>query len=67
VARRASNIGRDVAELSEVGLAGTPAQVVERIRHFAELGISRLYLQVLDMKDLDHVRLIGDDVMSAVA
>jgi F420-dependent oxidoreductase-like protein len=67
VARRASNIGRDVTELSEDGLAGTPAQVVERILHFAELGISRLYLQVLDMKDLDHVRLIADDVMSAVA
>jgi F420-dependent oxidoreductase-like protein len=66
VARRASNIGRDVTELSQDGLAGTPAQVAERILRFAELGIARLYLQVLDMKDLDHVRLIADEVMSAV-
>jgi F420-dependent oxidoreductase-like protein len=66
VARRASNIGRDVDDLSENGLAGTPAQVVDKILHFAELGISRLYLQVLDMKDLDHVRLIADEVVTAV-
>jgi F420-dependent oxidoreductase-like protein len=66
VARRASNIGRDVDELSEQGLAGTPAQVVEKILHFGELGISRLYLQVLDMKDLDHVRLIAAEVLPAV-
>lgn len=66
VARRASNIGRDVPELSEHGLAGTPAQVVEKIHHFAELGVSRLYLQVLDMKDLDHVRLIAAEVVPAL-
>ena len=67
VARRAFNIGRDVDELSENGLAGTPAQVVDKILHFGELGISRLYLQVLDMKDLDHVRLIADEVLPEVS
>jgi F420-dependent oxidoreductase-like protein len=66
VARRACNIGRDVDELSENGLAGTPAQVVDKILHFGELGIWRLYLQVLDMKDLDHVRLIADEVLPEV-
>ncbi len=66
VARRASNIGRDVTELSEHGLAGTPAQVVDKILHFGELGVSRLYLQVLDMKDLDHVRLIAAEVLPVV-
>ena len=66
VARRAFNIGRDVDELSEDGLAGAPAQVAERILHFGELGISRLYLQVLDMKDLDHVRLIAEEVLPEV-
>jgi F420-dependent oxidoreductase-like protein len=66
VARRASNIGREVPELAEHGLAGTPAQIVERIIHFGELGVSRLYLQVLDMGDLDHVRLIAAEVMPEV-
>jgi F420-dependent oxidoreductase-like protein len=64
--RRASNIGRDLKELSENGLAGSPAQVVEKIAHFGELGISRIYLQVLDMDDLDHVGLIASEVLPAV-
>jgi F420-dependent oxidoreductase-like protein len=66
VARRASNIGREVAELSENGLAGTPAEVVERIERFREGGASRLYLQVLDLDDLDHARLIAAEVLPAV-
>jgi alkanesulfonate monooxygenase len=40
--------------------------VAERILHFGELGISRLYLQVLDMKDLDHVQLIAEEVLPEV-
>jgi len=66
IERRAANIGRDVNELSENGLAGTPTQIVERIRTFGELGVSRLYLQVLDMDDLDHVGLIASEVLPAV-
>jgi F420-dependent oxidoreductase-like protein len=66
VARRAANIGRGVDELKENGLAGTPAEIIERIHKWGELGLSRLYLQVLDMKDLDHVHLIASDVMPAV-
>ncbi len=67
IARRASNIGRDVSELRENGLAGTPAQVADKIIRFAELGVSRLYLQVLDMMDLDHVRLIAEDVVPLIS
>ncbi len=66
IARRASNIGREVPELSENGLAGTPAQVIDKILHYGELGVSRMYLQVLDMEDLDHVRLIATEVLLAV-
>jgi F420-dependent oxidoreductase-like protein len=66
VARRAANIGREVDELKENGIAGTPAEVIEKIQMWGGLGLSRLYLQVLDMKDLDHVHLIASDVMPAV-
>jgi F420-dependent oxidoreductase-like protein len=66
IARRAANIGRDVEELSRNGLAGTPAQLLEKIATFRELGVSRIYTQVLDIKDLDHVRLISDEVLSAL-
>ena len=67
VARRASNIGRDVEELRANGLAGTPEQVIEIAARFGGIGVTRLYLQVLDMTDLDHVRLIADEVLAAVA
>ncbi|HUX05633.1 MAG TPA: LLM class F420-dependent oxidoreductase [Acidimicrobiales bacterium] len=59
---RARRLGRDVDELAANGLCGTPAQVAEKIRRYGELGISRLYLQILDLADLDHVRLIAAEV-----
>jgi F420-dependent oxidoreductase-like protein len=67
VARRAANIGREVGELTENGLAGTPAQLVEKIASYRLIGVSRIYLQVLDIGDLDHVALIADQVLRDVA
>ncbi len=64
LARRADAIGRDVAELRENGLAGTPGEVVERIAEFAAMGATRLYLQVLDLADLDHLEVVASEVMS---
>ncbi|MEU8652310.1 LLM class F420-dependent oxidoreductase [Streptomyces sp. NPDC048737] len=64
VARRAAAIGREVDELKENGLAGTPAEVVEKIGRYAEIGSTRLYLQVLDLHDLDHLELISAQVQS---
>jgi len=66
VKRRAANIGRDVEEMSRDGLAGTPAELVEKIETYREMGVSRVYLQVLDFDDLDHVRLIASEVLKAV-
>ncbi|MBT2471371.1 LLM class F420-dependent oxidoreductase [Streptomyces sp. ISL-66] len=64
VARRAAAIGRDVAELKANGLAGSPAEVVERIGAYGAVGASRVYLQLLDLDDLDHLELISTQVMS---
>ncbi|WP_344594741.1 LLM class F420-dependent oxidoreductase [Streptomyces violaceusniger] len=64
VARRAAAIGREVAELKENGLAGSPAEVVEKIGRYAEAGASRLYLQMLDLNDLDHLELISSQVQA---
>jgi F420-dependent oxidoreductase-like protein len=66
VARRAANIGREVDELKANGLAGTPAEIADRLHEWGTLGLARVYLQVLDMKDLDQVHLIASDVMPAV-
>ncbi len=60
--RRAASIGREVDELRENGLAGSPAEVVDRIGRFAALGATRLYLQVLDLADLDHLELVASEV-----
>ncbi|SMD23256.1 LLM class F420-dependent oxidoreductase [Kibdelosporangium aridum] len=63
VARRAAAIGRDVGELKSNGLAGTPAEVVDRLGQWREqTGVSRIYLQVLDLHDLDHLELIAAEV-----
>jgi F420-dependent oxidoreductase-like protein len=64
--RRAKAIGHDVDELRKNAAAGTPAQVVERLQQFAAAGAQRAYLQVLDLDDLDHVRLIGTEVLPHV-
>ena len=66
IARRAAAIGRDVDELRANGLAGTPSEVVDRLRQFAEAGSQRAYLQVLDLGDLDHLRLIAAEVLPHV-
>jgi alkanesulfonate monooxygenase len=63
IARRAASIGREVGELRQNGLCGTPEQVVETIATYGRAGASRLYLQVLDLADLDHVALLGSEVL----
>jgi F420-dependent oxidoreductase-like protein len=66
IARRAAAIGREPDELRDNGAAGTPAEVVARLNEFKAAGAARAYLQVLDLTDLDHVRLIAEDVLPHV-
>lgn len=61
--RRAAAIGREPAELRANGAAGSPAETVERVRAFAAAGADTVYLQVLDLDDLDHLRLIAAEVV----
>ena len=64
MARRAAAIGRDLDELrSNSPLVGTPNEIVDRLGPFAEIGVQRVYLQLLDMADLDHLQLFADEVM----
>jgi F420-dependent oxidoreductase-like protein len=61
IARRADAIGREVDELrTNSPLVGTPAEIVDRLSPFVEAGVQRVYLQVLDMHDLDHVELFAE-------
>ncbi|MDI2099289.1 LLM class F420-dependent oxidoreductase [Ruicaihuangia caeni] len=62
--RRAAAIGREPAELRRHGLAGSPQEMLDGIAQVAELGISRVYLQCLDIRDLDQLDLIAEEVMA---
>jgi len=62
LARRAAAIGREVPELREHGIAGTPDEAVERLRWLAEQGVQRVYLQTLDLADLEHLQLVAEQV-----
>jgi F420-dependent oxidoreductase-like protein len=64
--RRAAAIGRDPDTMRATGIAGTPGEVVARLAKFAEIGAERVYLQVLDLHDLDHLALIASDVVPQV-
>ncbi|MFE1955956.1 LLM class F420-dependent oxidoreductase [Streptomyces sp. NPDC059524] len=64
IKQRAAAIGRDVDDLRANGLAGSPAEVVDKIGRYGAIGSSRIYLQVLDLDDLDHLELISAQVQS---
>ncbi len=48
------------------GVVGTVSEVVDQLGPFAELGVSRVYCQVLDLGDLDHVELLGGDLAAQI-
>lgn len=63
VAARAAAIGREVDELRNSSpLVGTPSEIVDKLGPFAEIGVQRVYLQLLDMSDLDHLDLFAAEV-----
>jgi len=64
--RRAAAIGREPENMRATGISGTPGEVAAKIAEFAEIGADRVYLQVLDLHDLDHLALIASDVMPQV-
>jgi F420-dependent oxidoreductase-like protein len=60
--RRAAAIGREAGELRANGLAGVPEEAADTVGRWHEAGAERLYLQVLDLADLDHL-----DTLAALA
>jgi F420-dependent oxidoreductase-like protein len=66
VERRAANIGRKADELRANAVAGTPDEVVARLQEFSAIGAQSVYLQVLDLDDLDHIELLAEEVLPNV-
>ncbi len=67
VERRAKRIGRQPDELRANGAAGSPAEVIAKLEQYAAVGAERIYLQCLDIEDVDHVRLLGEQVLPRVS
>jgi F420-dependent oxidoreductase-like protein len=67
VERRAKATGRTVERSRLAGPTGTPNEVVEQLRAYADAGAERAYLQLLDIDDLDHVRLLAAEVAPHLA
>ena len=64
VGRRAARIGRTVDQVRDgVNIVGGPDEIAERMARYAALGIDRVYLQLLDLQDVDHVEYLGAEVL----
>jgi F420-dependent oxidoreductase-like protein len=65
--RRAAAVGREPAELRVNGLAGTASEVVDKLGALREQGVERVYLQIMDLADLDHLEFIAREVVPQLA
>jgi F420-dependent oxidoreductase-like protein len=57
--RRLAATGRRPQEYQDDGLAGSASQILDQLAAFARVGVSRMYLQILDLADLDHLAELG--------
>jgi F420-dependent oxidoreductase-like protein len=65
-ARRAGAIGRPPDGLRAGGVGGTPDEAIDMIGKLADVGITRTYLQFLDLGDHEHLRLVAAEVLKKV-
>ena len=71
--RVAAKVGWDgepeafLAQVRETWLVGTATQVVERLGELAAVGVERVFLQHWEHDDPDPVRLVGAEIVPAVA
>lgn len=64
--RRLAAIDENPAEFAEVNIAGSPEAAVEKLLRLHELGADRVYLQLVDLRDLEHLELIAAEVVPAL-
>jgi alkanesulfonate monooxygenase SsuD/methylene tetrahydromethanopterin reductase-like flavin-dependent oxidoreductase (luciferase family) len=60
VTARAAVLGE---ALRPVSFAGSPDEIADRIGRYAEAGVERVYLRLLDVEDLDHLELLGSELL----
>jgi hypothetical protein len=63
---RAARLGRKPEDLRAQGVAGTIDDALAKIGQFAAIGATRMYLQFMDLTDLDQLELIGEQILPHV-
>ena len=61
--RRARASHAEPHEFGEINIAGSPVEAVAKIERLALLGAQRIYVQLHDLRDLDHLELLGAEVL----
>ena len=61
--RRLAAIGADADSFAEVNIAGSPDAAIDKLLRLRELGADRVYLQLVDLRDLEHLELIAAEVL----
>ena len=54
------------AQFQGADCAGTPDEVLEQLLAYQEVGATRAYLRLLDLRDVDQIALLGDAVLPGV-
>jgi F420-dependent oxidoreductase-like protein len=63
---RAGRINSSIEELRATAAAGRPAEVVDRIADYVDAGAQRVYLQLFDLADIEHVHLLSEKVLKVL-
>lgn len=64
LSRRAEAIGRTVDDLrDEVNIVGRRDEIVAKVHRLADVGVQRVYFQLMDLRDADHVAFLGEEVL----
>lgn len=61
--RRAAALGEPGLRMLRMGVTGTPGEVTGRLAELAAAGADTVYFHLYDVADLDHVRLLGSEVL----
>ena len=63
IARRYDRLGLRIEGLRTSCARGTPSEVAERVARLRDAGADTIYFSLHDFDDLDHIHLLGEEVM----
>jgi F420-dependent oxidoreductase-like protein len=53
-------------QFQSADLSGTPDEVAAQLEAFRDVGATRAYLRILDLRDVEHIALLGESVLPIV-